>query len=212
MTEPGRDFDVERARHLAKAIQLSAISVIWGLASGTLSVVVGLRAGSLGVLGLGLNILADVTGSTGLIWRFHVERQDAARADHAESLASLVVGIALSAVAISLAVAATAELISKTSPHQSALALVAAAASALVLSPLGVAKRRTGRELGSHALRGDGTMSIIGSALGVVAVLGLLVNEYWGWWWADRGAAIGISAVAAAEAIRVMRKRPRREV
>ncbi|NNN02122.1 MAG: cation transporter, partial [Acidimicrobiaceae bacterium] len=198
-----------RVRLLARAIRLSIISVAWGLVSGVLAVVAGINAGSLGVLGLGLNILADVTGSLGLIWRFRVEQRDPFRANHAERLASLVVGTALVTVSLSLAVAATTALISRTSPHQSWIALGAAGVSTIVLTPLGLAKRRTGQELASHALRGDGTLSIIGSALGLVAVMGLLANEYLGWWWTDRGAALGIAVVAGVEAARVLRNRPR---
>jgi divalent metal cation (Fe/Co/Zn/Cd) transporter len=209
MTDPARHESARRQPLIAKAIRLSVLSVAWGLASGALAIVAGIAAGSLGVLGLGLNILADVSGSTGLIWRFRVEQRDLARARRAESAASLVVGGALSAVSITLASAAAADLASGTSPHKSVLALLAAGISAVVLAPLGLAKQRTGRELASHALKGDGTLSNIGSALGVVAVLGLLASDYLGWWWADRCAALGIAAVAGGEALRVLRKRPR---
>lgn len=181
------------------------------MASGSLAVFAGIHAGSLGVLGLGLNILADVTGSVGLVWRFRVEQRDAPRANRAESTASIVVGAALTLVAITLVIAAIAELTSGTSPHKSLLALVTAGVSALVLAPLGLAKQRTGRELQSHALKGDGTLSNIGSALGLIAVLGLLANQYLGWWWADRSAAIGISIVAGLEAFRVLRRRPKKK-
>ena len=208
MSGMAHDADPNRDRLLERAIWLSVVSVAWGLAAGALSVVAGIEAGSLGVFGLGLNILADVTGSTALIWRFRVEKKVSTRAERAEASASIVVGTALSVVGITLSVAAITELSSGSSPDKSLLALIAAGISAVVLAPLGWTKQNTGRKLGSHALKGDGTLSIIGSALGVTAALGLLANDFLGWWWADRCAAIGISVVAGVEAIRVVRNRP----
>ena len=169
----------------------------------------GLLAGSLGVLGLGLNVLADVGGSIGLVWRFRVERGDPDRGQRAEARASLIVAVALVIVAITLAVAAIDELSVGSAPEQSLLAMITAGVSAVALLPLGIAKHRTGDALKSHALKGDGTLSVIGAVLGVIAVFGLLANEFLGWWWADRVAALGIAAVAAAEAVRVLRERPR---
>lgn len=55
---------------------------------------------------------------------------------------------------------------------------------------------------------GDGTLSAIGAALGVVALLGLLAEQLLGWWWADRATALCVGVVAATEAIRVVRMRP----
>ena len=93
-------------------------------------------------------------------------------------------------------------------PEHSVQAMISAGVSAIVLAPLGLAKHRTGTALHSHALKGDGTLSAMGAALGVLALLGLLASQILGWWWADRVAALAVAAVAAAETIRVVRKRP----
>jgi divalent metal cation (Fe/Co/Zn/Cd) transporter len=200
--------DPIRARLLARALALSYFSVAWGLVAGAWAVTAGLLAGSLGVLGLGLNVLADVAGSIGLVWRFGVERRDPARGLRAEARASMVVAGALSIVAITLTIAAINDLASGSTPEHSVLAMISAGVSAIVLAPLGLAKHRTGTALDSHALKGDGTLSAIGAALGVLALLGLLADQFLGWWWADRAAALAVAAVAAAEAIRVVRMRP----
>jgi len=188
---------------------LSYISVVWGMAAGALAVTSGLLAGSLGVLGLGLNVLADVAGSLGLVWRFRVEKGDPARGHRAEARASVVVAVALSIVAVTLTAAAVHELASGSAPQKSLLAMITAGISAMVLAPLGLVKHRTGDALKSHALKGDGTLSGIGAVLGIVALLGLLANAFFGWWWADRCAALGVAAIAGAEVVRVVRKRPR---
>ncbi|HVA07446.1 MAG TPA: hypothetical protein VNG12_11970 [Acidimicrobiales bacterium] len=208
MGDDAGDVNPIRQRLLKRALALSYFSVVWGLLAGAWAVTAGLLAGSLGVLGLGLNVLADVAGSVGLVWRFGVERRDPARGLQAEGRASMVVAGALSLVAVTLTIAAINDLVSGSAAEHSVLAMISAGASALVLAPLGLAKYRTGVTLDSHALKGDGTLSCMGAALGVLAVLGLLADQYFGWWWADRVAALAVAAVAAAEAVRVLRMRP----
>jgi hypothetical protein len=60
---------------LARALRLVTASVMLGALSGTLSVITGPRDGSLGVFAVGLGALADVTGSTALVWRFRAEQR-----------------------------------------------------------------------------------------------------------------------------------------
>lgn len=200
-----------RSALLARALTLSYLSIGWGVVSGVVSVGVGLRSGSLGVLGLGLNVLADLVGSLGLVWRFRLERQRPHYATRAEAHVSILVASTLGVVATSLGVAAIAELVSGSMPHSSVLALVSAGASVMILSPLGTAKRRTGQRLHSHALVGDGTLSLIGAVLGMAALSGLLANRLFGWGWADRVVALAMAMVAAVEMSRVLRERSRIE-
>ena len=192
------DGDVDAVRHslLGRALALSYFSIGWGLIAGASAITAGLLAGSLGVLGLGLNVLADVAGSIGLVWRFGVERNDPSRGIRAEARASIVVATALALVALTLTVAAINDLLSHSVPEHSLFAMISAGVSALVLAPLGWAKYRTGRLLGSHALMGDGTLSGIGAALGILALLGLLAEQLLGWWWADRVTALCVAVVA----------------
>ena len=200
----------ERHVLVHRALVLSVASVVWGLGAGIWSITAGLLAGSLGVLGLGLDLCADVAGSISLIWRFRQERSDPASADRAEARASFVVAGALLLTATVLTVASVQALSTGTAPDNSVSAMLSAGVSALVLAPLAVAKRRVGADLSSSALRGDGTLSGIGAFLGVLALVGLLANRYLGWWWADRVAALGAAFIALFEARRVLRNRPLR--
>lgn len=197
---------------MARGHRLSWVSLGWGVTAGCVAVVIGLSSGSLGVLGVGLNVLADAAGSAVLVWRFRVEIRDAGGHGSAEAMAAAVVAIALLVVALVLTIEAVVALVNATHPDASLLAMAAAVANLAVLAPLGVMKRRTGGALRSHALQGDAALSLIGAILAGVALVGLLLDRALGWWWADRVAALVAATIAVAESGRLLRERRRTEV
>ena len=189
-----------RGALLQRALRLSWASIGFGLIAGSVSVGSGIADHSLGVLAAGLSVLADVTGSVVLVWRFRTERSDPARAEHVERLAANAVAGALAVIAVTLAFESINALVAGSHPGSSALTMTVAAVSIVVLSPLAYRKRQTAARLGSHALRGDSTLSAIGATTAVLALVGLLLYDAFGWWWADRGVALVIAAVAVIEA------------
>jgi divalent metal cation (Fe/Co/Zn/Cd) transporter len=191
---------------LVRGLRLSVASVVWGLVSASVAVTAGLVAGSLGVLGVGLNVIGDVAGSMVLVWRFRIELRDPTVDEAGERVATFVVAGALMLVAFVLTAEALVALATRTEPTSSVLGLAAAAANVIVLPPLGLAKRRTGGALGSSALRGDGSLSMIGGGLAIIAIAGLVLTSTVGWWWADRVAALIVAAVAATESARLLRE------
>jgi divalent metal cation (Fe/Co/Zn/Cd) transporter len=194
----------EHQRLLRLALGLSVVSVAWAVVSASVAITAGLLEGSLGVLGVGLNVVGDMVGSLVLIWRFRLELRDPTVDARAERTATIVVAGALLLVGTILAFEAVVALAQRSHPHPSSLALWAAVANAVVLPPLGTAKRRTGRSLASTALQGDGTLSMVGGALAVIAIAGLLLSSALGWWWADRVAGLVVAGVAFTEAVRML--------
>jgi divalent metal cation (Fe/Co/Zn/Cd) transporter len=168
--------------------------------AGTVSVGSGIAEHSLGVLAAGLSVLADVTGSFVLVWRFRTERSDPARAHHVEELAARAVAGALLLIAVALAFESINALVAGSHPGSSALTMIPAGVSAIVLMPLAYRKRQTATQLASHALRGDSTLSAIGATTAALALVGLLLFDAFGWWWADRVVALAIAIVALVEA------------
>ena len=153
--------------------------------------------------------LGDMVGSLVLIWRFRLELRDPTVDARAERTATIVVAGALLLVGTILTIDAIVALVQRTQPDASSLALWIAVANAVVLPPLGTAKRRTGRALGSSALVGDGSLSMVGGVLAVVAIIGLVLDTAFGWWWADRVAGLVVAAVAFTEAVRILRESDR---
>ncbi len=191
-----------RDRHalLHHALRLSWASIGFGLISGSVAVGSGIAEHSLGVLAAGLSVLADVTGSIVLVWRFRTERSAPERAQHVEELAARAVASALCLIGVALAFESISALVAGSHPGSSALTVITAAVSIVVLTPLAYLKRRTAARLESHALKGDSTLSAIGAATAVLALLGLGLYHAFGWWWADRVVALVIASVAVIEA------------
>jgi len=187
-------------RLVSQALRLVSISVAFGILSGTVSVVSGLRGDSLSVLAVGLGVLADVTRSAVLIWRFSSERRRPGQSARREARAAVIVAAALAAVSVVLIAGSAAALAAGSKPGTSAVTIVAAAVSLAVLAPLAVTKYRLGQRIGSRALRGDGALSGIGAATSLLALISLGLYSAVGWWWADRVAALVVALIAAAEA------------
>lgn len=189
-----------RARMLTQALWLVSISVAFGLVSGSVSVITGLHSHSLGVFAVGLDVLADVTGSAVLIWRFRAERDQPAQSGAQENRAAIIVAVALAVVSMTLTFETVTALVQSSRPTSSAITLIAAGLSLTVLSPLAFAKRCLGRRMASPALQGDGALSAIGAATSLLALAALALYDALGWWWGDRAAALVVAAIAAIEA------------
>lgn len=199
---PSQMVTPDRSGQVARALRLVTISVAFGLASGVVSVLSGLGGHSLAVLAVGLGVLADVTGSATLIWRFRTESRWPALAGRRERQSAVIVAVALAVVAAVLVAVSAAALAAGTRPAATPVTITAAGISLVVLAPLAIAKRRLGHAMDSRALQGDGALSGIGAATSFLALTALIFSWMLGWWWADRVTALIVGAIAAAEAWR----------
>ncbi len=107
------------------------------------------------------------------------------------------------AVAFYVGMQAIRALIDGSHPEASALGLILAGGSLIVLPWLGLMKLQVASRLPSQALRGDGILSIAAAALAAITLVTLLVNAALGWWWADAVAALLIATALVLEASRV---------
>jgi divalent metal cation (Fe/Co/Zn/Cd) transporter len=70
--------------------------------------------------------------------------------------------------------------------------MVLAGVSLVVMPVLGTAKRRLARRMGSRALAADGMETLLCAYLSFTLLLGLSLNAWLGWWWADPVAALAM--------------------
>ena len=196
---------VNRGRHLHRAIRLSQATIAWSLLAGLSAVAVGIAVGGLSLAGYGLNALADGTASVILLHRFHTERQAPHRSESLERRATRLVAIALFAISAYLGVSAIRALATHHAPDPSALGIAIAVAGIIVLPPLAVAKRRTAARLGSASLGADAILSAVAALLAAGALLSLVLDPAFGWWWADAVIALALVGVLAREGWSLLR-------
>jgi divalent metal cation (Fe/Co/Zn/Cd) transporter len=188
-----------RQANLRRAIALSVISVAWNGAAGGAAVSLALSTGSLSLLGFGFDAAVDSIASIALIWRFIAERDQPHRADRVENVAAAVVGVVLVALGVYLGYQSLRAIVSQSGDETSIPAVTLLVASAIVLPPLGIAKRRVADRLASGALRGDSVLTLVAGLLAVVGLISILLTKTLGLNWADAVGGLLVAAVLVRE-------------
>ncbi len=161
----------------------------WNVGEAIIAVGSGLRAGSVALVGFGLDSSIEVTAAAVLLWRIGLPEDDA-RAESRERFAHRVVGATFLALATYIAIEAAYVVLTTNEPKPSGLGLLLAAASMIAMPIVGLLKRWNARKIGSAALIAESTETLICSYLSLTLFLGLGANRLFGWWWADVGAAL----------------------
>lgn len=201
-------YGCARTDGIRSAVRLSVASVMWNTVAGITATLAGVLAGSLALVGFGLDSVVDGAASCVLIWRFQSEHRNPHRAEDLERRATRLVGGALLVIGLYVGARAVVALISHSEAGATLVGVIIAAASVAVLPPLSYAKRRTANHLGSRALRGDSVLTAMGALLAAAALLGLVATRLLGWWWADSAVALGITAILGREAAGLLHDRP----
>ena len=194
----------ERRLLLSAAIYWSAASLAWASLVGLTSVIAGLAASSVALVGFGANSILDGSASAVLVVRFRHEHLGRGDADPVERRAGYSVGGAMIGVALYLAVSAIAALSSHSEPETSTIGIAITTASVLVFPVLARAKLQLAGPLGSTALRGDGVLSLAGAILAGATLASLALDSAFGWWWADAVAALLIASILFGEGARTI--------
>lgn len=190
---------ISRHADLRRAIALSVVSVAWSGVAGGAAVALALSTGSLSLLGFGFDAAVDSIASIALIWRFLAEHDQPHRADRVESVAAVVVGAALVVLGVYLGYQSLLAIVGHAAHETSIAAMALLVASAIVLPPLGMAKRRVADRLASGALRGDSVLTLVAGLLAVVALVSALLTATLGLRWADAAGGLLVAVVLMRE-------------
>lgn len=179
------------AGSLGLAIALLWFTAAWNLGEGVIAVSSGLMAGSVALVGFGLDSAIEVIAAGVLIWRIRLPEHDE-RAEGRERIAHRVVGSTFIALALYIAAETAYVLTTGNEPEASPVGLGLAVAATLVMPVLGLTKLWNARGMGSRALIAESTESIVCSYLSFTLFIGLAANAAFGWWWADIAAALAM--------------------
>ncbi len=184
----------ERARLGQRARFLAGATVSYNVIEAVVAVAAGVAAGSVALVGFGLDSVVEVSSGLIVLWQFahHLPQERERRALRA-------MAVAFFALAAYVGVESVRSLLAGDTPETSTVGMVLAGASLLVMPWLSRAQRRTGRALGSRAVVADSTQTLLCTYLSGVLLLGLVLNATLGWWWADPVVGLAIAGVAVNE-------------
>jgi divalent metal cation (Fe/Co/Zn/Cd) transporter len=171
----------------------------WHVLEFAVAVAAGVAAGSVALIGFGLDSLIEVASGTVVVWLFSGGR--VAAPERSERLAQRLIAASFLVLAASIAVAAGRDLIAGEHPGASFIGIGLAAVTAVTMPLLARSKRRVGRALGSGATVAEGGQNMICAYMSLALLAGLGANALAGLWWADPVAGLAIAAIAAREGL-----------
>ena len=194
----------DRDAAVARAVVLNRVTIGWNVVEAVIALTAGIAAGSVGLLGFGLDSTIEVSASAVLAWRLAQERRVGCSQD-ADRTAQQGIAIAFGALAVYVAFDGVQALVAEARPDSSAVGIVLAALSLVVMPVLARAKHRVAPLIGSRAQVSEANQTSLCALMSAVLLVGLALNAWFGWWWADPVAGLGIAVLAAVEAVRTWR-------
>jgi divalent metal cation (Fe/Co/Zn/Cd) transporter len=190
-----------RAPLVRRALGLEYATVGWNVVEGVVAVGAALAAGSVALLGFGVDSFVETASGLVLIWRLRAERgaHDHAAIEALDRRAHRLVGASLFLLAGFVALDAGRSLWAGERPEASWVGIAVTALSIAAMGWLARAKRRAATALGSRALAADSFQTSACLWLSIVTLSGVGLNALAGWWWADPVAALAMTPLLVRE-------------
>ena len=199
LTEP-----TTREQAVSRQKWLTAATIGWNGVEGVIAIAAGLAAGSVSLIGFGLDSGVEVSAALILAWRLAQERRVGCKQE-ADRLAQRLIAVSFAALAVYVGVESVRDLVLADRPGQSLVGIVMAALSLATMPLLSRAKRRLAPLMGSRAVEAEANQTILCSLMSGALLVGLGANAALGWWWADPLAGLCIAAAAAYAAVATWR-------
>jgi cation diffusion facilitator family transporter len=196
-----------RPVNLKRGLELEYLTVGWNVLEGIIAVAAGIAAGSIALIGFGVDSFVETISGAVIIWRLMAEtrgRDDEEALGRIEQRAERLVGVAFLVLAAYVAFEAVRTLVNQDAPDTSPVGVALTALSIVVMLWLARAKRRVGKALGSRAMVADAQQTYACWYLSMVTLAGLALNAVFGFWWADPLAALGITVLLVREGIEAL--------
>ncbi len=181
----------DRERWLRWSLWLVAGTMAYNVVEALVALWAGYQAGSIALVGFGLDSLIELAAASVLLWRMAVETRgaDTFQVERAEGRVRRIVGITFLALAAYVVAQSGWTLWTKEAPSESLLGILLALASLVIMPLIAAGKLRAAHRLESRALRAEARETLACSYLSFCLLLGLAANAWVGWWWADPAAA-----------------------
>jgi divalent metal cation (Fe/Co/Zn/Cd) transporter len=195
---------IDRITAARRGRQLEYFTIAWNTVEAIVALAAGLVAGSISLVGFGIDSVIEVTSGAALLWRMSVD-QNVLRRQRNERFALRIVGLCFLALAVYIAYESLGDLLRRQAPEHSIAGIILACLSLVVMPLLARAKRKVGAALGSAAMHADARQTDFCSYLSAIVLLGLLLNAVLGFWWSDPLSALIMVPIIAKEGIEGLR-------
>jgi divalent metal cation (Fe/Co/Zn/Cd) transporter len=185
-----------RGRLVSRAKVLSWLSVGWMAVEAGASIIAAILAGSVALLGFGLDSLIELASASIVIWRFTGARS---QSDVAERRAQQLIAGCFGALALYLLYDGIHTLAGGSHPTESWLGVAVSTGAIVVMPLLARAKNRVAAQLDSGAVSGDAAQSWLCAIAAAGVLVSILANATLGWWWLDPIIGLGIAGLAVRE-------------
>lgn len=197
----------DRAVATRRGRRLEHLTIAWNLFEGCVAISAGLIAGSIALVGFGVDSFIEVTSAGAVLWRLRTDA-DARRRDRHETIALRIIGSCFVALAVYIGYQAIRSLILREAPEHSIPGIILAGLSLVIMPMLAAAKHKVGTVLASGAICADAKQSDFCFYLSAILLAGLLLNSLFGLWWADPVAALVMTPIIGREGIRGIQGKP----
>lgn len=188
----------QRVRAARAGRRLQFVTIAWNSAECAVALGAGFLAGSIALVGFGFDSAIEVASSLAAVWRL-ARDPDPERRERAERRTLRIIGACFLLLAAYVLSEAVEALWARHAPERSIVGIVLAALSLGVMPALAHFKRRIARRLNSGALEAETRQTEICAWLSAILLVGLGLNAWLGWWWADPVAALGMVPLIAWE-------------
>lgn len=186
--------------------RLEYFTIAWNSLEGLVALIAGALAGSISLVGFGIDSFIEVTSGSTLLWRMSVDA-DVQKRERNEKVSLRIVGFCFLALAVYVGYESISDLCGRKAPEHSIPGIILACVSLMVMPVLSQAKKKVGIELGSRAMHADARQTDFCVYLSAILLVGLILNAGLGWWWADPIAALVMVPIIAKEGIDGMKAR-----
>ena len=190
-----------------RALYLSYFTIAYNVVECVLALVAGTLAGSIALVGFGLDSLVESLSGGVMIYRFaRHETMSAAEEERLERRAVKIVGYTFFVLAAYVLYESLEKLIFQEAPAPSLLGILIALASMVIMPGLFYLKYQTGKSLGSASLMADSKQTLACAMLSVALLVGLGLNYWFGIWQADPVIGLVIVALLIREGYHALKK------
>jgi divalent metal cation (Fe/Co/Zn/Cd) transporter len=190
----------ESASLIERGKLLSRATLAYNSAEGVAAIVTGALAGSVALMGFGVDSIIEVVSSAAALRRLGADA-DAEQRERAERFSLRIIGACFLALSLYIVVDGGHALLTHEVPGRTIPGIIVATLSVVIMPLLARGKRRVAVGLGSRALAADATQTDLCMYLSAIVLGGLLLNALVGWWWADPVAALIMVPIIAREGL-----------